>query len=96
MNDTYYFEKCTKKVIEAREYTKNELEALGFTVLNSSANFLLAKTAKMQGKDLYLALKEKGILVRYLGDERIKDYIRITIGSAQEMEAFIGAVKEIL
>ena len=96
MNDTDYFEKCTKKVIEAREYTKKELEALGFTVLNSSANFLLAKTAKMQGKDLYLALKEKGILVRYLGDERIKDYIRITIGSAQEMEAFIGAVKEIL
>lgn len=50
----------------------------------------------MQGKNLYLALKEKGILVRYLGDERIKDFIRITIGSAQEMQAFIVAVKEIL
>ena len=96
MKDVAYFEQCTKKVVEAREYTKKELISLGFEVLNSSANFLLARTDKMQGKNLYLALKAKGILVRYLGDERIKDFIRITIGSAQEMQAFIAAVKEIL
>ena len=96
MKDVAYFMQCTKKVVEAREYTKKELISLGFEVLNSSANFLLARTDKMQGKNLYLALKEKGILVRYLGDERIKDFIRITIGSAQEMQAFIAAVKEIL
>ena len=96
MKDVAYFKQCTKKVVEAREYTKKELISLGFEVLNSSANFLLARTDKMQGKNLYLALKEKGILVRYLGDERIKDFIRITIGSAQEMQAFIAAVKEIL
>lgn len=96
MNDAAYFEDCTQKVIEAREYTKSELEKLGFEVLNSSANFLLAKTDKMHGKDLYLALKERGILVRYLGDERIKEYIRITIGSSEQMKAFIAAVEEII
>lgn len=91
----YYMDNC-KKIIENREYTCKELENLGFEVLPSSANFILAKSDKISGKDLYLKLKDKGVLVRHFSTERIKDYNRITIGSKQEMAALVSAVKEIL
>ena len=91
----YYMRNC-RKIIKSRQYTKRELEKLGFVVLPSKANFLFAKTEKMDGGELYLRLKEKGVLVRHFQKERIKNYNRITIGSQKEMEAFIDAVKEIL
>lgn len=91
----YYMRNC-RKIIKSRQYTKKELEKLGFLVLPSKANFLFAKTEKLGGEELYLRLKEKGILVRHFQKERIKNYNRITIGSQKEMEAFIDAVKEIL
>ncbi len=91
----YYMRNC-RKIIKSRNYTKKELEKLGFKVLPSKANFLFAKTDKIGGRELYLLLKEKGVLVRHFQKERIKDYNRITIGSQKEMEAFIDAVKEIL
>ena len=91
----YYMRNC-RKIIKSRQYTKKELEKLGFVVLPSKANFLFAKTEKMDGGELYLRLKEKGVLVRHFQKERIKNYNRITIGSQKEMEAFIDAVKEIL
>ena len=93
--NSYYMRNC-RKIIKSRQYTKKELEKLGFVVLPSKANFLFAKTEKMGGRELYLRLKEKGILVRHFQKERIKNYNRITIGSQKEMEAFIDAVKEIL
>ena len=91
----YYVSNC-KKIIENREFTAIELEGLGFEVLPSKANFIFAKSDKISGEDLYLRLKEKGVLVRHFKNERIKEYNRITIGSREEMEAFIAAVKEIL
>ena len=96
MKDCAYFNECTNKVIATREYTANELTKLGFTYPASMANFILAETVKMDGKALYQALKARGVLVRYLGDERIKNSIRITIGSMEQMEAFIQITKEIL
>jgi histidinol-phosphate aminotransferase len=72
------------------------LERLGFEVLPSKANFLFAKSDRIGGRELYLLLKEKGVLVRHFEKERIKDYNRITIGSQKDMEAFVDAVKEIL
>jgi len=91
----YYVSNC-KKIIENREFTAIELEGLGFEILPSKANFIFAKSNKISGEDLYLRLKEKGVLVRHFKNERIKEYNRITIGSREEMEAFIAAVKEIL
>ena len=91
----YYMRNC-RRIIKTRAYTKKELEKLGFEVLPSKANFLFAKCQKFSGLELYLLLKEKGILVRHFEKERIKEFNRITIGSQKEMEAFIDAVKEIL
>lgn len=91
----YYMRNC-RRIIKSRNYTKKELEKLGFDVLPSKANFLFAKSDRIGGRELYLLLKEKGILVRHFEKERIRDFNRITIGSQKQMEAFIDAVKEIL
>ena len=94
-NDSYYQQKCSE-IIQTRKAVKEALENEGFTVLNSDTNFLFAKSDDISGETLYLELKKRGILVRHFGNERIKDFNRITIGTPQEMDCFIKAVKEIL
>lgn len=94
-DNDYYMNNC-KKIIQNREYTSHELEALGFYVIESKANFIFAKSDKIGGEDLYLKLKDSGILVRHFTKEKIKDFNRITIGSKSEMESFVKAVKQIL
>ena len=96
ITDQAYFKDNCKKIIENREYTESQLIKLGFTLDKSNANFTFAKSDKIGGKQLYLRLKEKGILVRHFDSDRIKDYIRITIGSMEQMKIFIKKVKEIL
>ena len=96
IEDDDYFVKNVNSVIENREYTAKELQKLGFTLTNSKTNFIFAKSDKIGGEELYLKLKEKGILVRHFEKERIKDYNRITIGSKTEMQELIKAVKQIL
>lgn len=93
--EPYYREKCAE-IMDIRTWTKAQLESLGFTVLPSQANFLFAKTGKMDGGDLYEALKARGILVRHFTNSRISQYNRITIGTKAQMEAFIANVKEVL
>lgn len=94
--DKEYFQDNCKKIIENRENTKQQLIKLGFEVTNSYANFLFAKTDKISGKDLYLKLKEKGVLVRHFDSPRISDYIRITIGNKEQMQRFIERTTIIL
>ncbi len=94
-DNDYYIENC-KKIVQNREYTTRELEKMGFYVIPSKANFIFAKSDKIGGEELYLKLKDNGILVRHFTKEKIKDFNRITIGSAIEMEAFIKATKQIL
>lgn len=94
--DEDYFKKNCETIVKSRKYLKENLENLGFEVTNSCSNFVLARTAKKSGSDLYKELKEKGILVRYLGDERIKDYVRITVGSKEQLDALLKAIGEIL
>ena len=91
----YYAENC-RKIIENREYTENELKALGFEILPSKANFVFAKHPRYDGEKLYLKLKEKGILVRHFTKERICQYNRITIGSKEQMTALADTLKTIL
>ncbi len=94
-DNSYYMRNC-RRIVKTRNYTKKALENLGFAVLPSKANFLFAKCEQFSGLELYLLLKEKGILVRHFEKDRIKEFNRITIGSQKEMEAFIAAVEEIL
>ncbi len=94
--DKNYFEENCKKIILDREFITNELKKLGFTLTESKANFVFAKHDKIDGKSLYLKLKEKGILVRHFDNQKIKDYNRITIGSHEQMQALIVAIKQIM
>ena len=94
-SQNYYDEKC-RVIMENRAFTVRELEALGFEVLPSSANFIFARHPKMSGTLLYPALKEKGILVRHFSRVEIADFLRITIGSMEEMQALIQAIRAIL
>ena len=93
--ESYYQDKC-RAIMESRSWTAQQLKDLGFTVLDSDANFLFAKSDKIDGGELYLQLKSRGVLVRHFTAERIKDYNRITIGTKEQMEVFINTVKEIL
>ena len=91
-----YFRVNCQKIMENREWTTGKLEALGFRVIPSMTNFVFAAHREIPGRDLYLALREKGILVRHFNSPRLKDYNRITIGSREQMKRFIQALTEIL
>ena len=93
--EDYYQEKCAE-IIKTRAFTAEKLEEMGFEVLPSQANFLFARTEKMDGGTLYLRLKERGVLVRHFSDPKIAQYNRITIGTREQMEIFLDTVKEIL
>ena len=96
LEDNEYTLKNCKKIIENREYTVNKLNELGFSVLPSLANFVFCKKDGISGEALYKGLKERGVLVRYFSKERTKDFIRVTIGTAKQMQTFIEKVQEIL
>lgn len=91
----YYDEKC-EEIISTREWFTNELKKLGFEVIPSTTNFVFAKSGKIGGEELYLALKDKGILVRHFNKERIKEYNRITIGTREQMQVLVDTLKEIV
>ena len=94
--DETYFKKNCKAIMENRDYLTEELKALGFDVLPSSANFVLCSHKERAGAELHAALREKGILVRRFDMPRIKDHLRITIGSKEELSTLVAALKEIL
>jgi histidinol-phosphate aminotransferase len=96
LEDNDYFRVNCKKIMDNRSWTTNELCKLGFTVLPSLTNFVFAKNDGIPGKELYLKLKSKGILVRHFDTPRLTDYVRVTIGDDAQMTAFIRATKEIL
>ena len=83
-------------IVANREYTTAALTAMGFSVLPSKANFVFATHPAIRGKELYRRLKEKGVLVRHFDKPRLTEYNRITIGSREQMDALLTAVKEIL
>ena len=94
--DEDYFESNCKTIAENREYTAGKLRSLGFTMPESKSNFLFAKHDRIGGKELYLTLKERGILIRHFETELLRDYNRITVGSKEEMETLVSALKTIL
>ena len=96
VEDEPYFQTCTAAVQNNRAWTVRELEELGFTVLPSSANFIFAKSDQIPGGELYRKLKENGILVRWFDADRIRDYVRITIGSLEQMTALVDEIARLL
>ena len=93
-DEEYYAEK-TAMVRKNRDMLCRGLDELKMSYLPSLANFVLAKAEGRSGEELYRALKERGVLVRHFGG-RIADYIRITIGSSEEMKELLCRLKEIL
>lgn len=94
-SDAYYKENAGR-IIKTREDTAEKLQKLGFTVLPSKANFFFAKSGELDGETLYQELKKKGVLVRHFGKDRIRDYVRVSIGTPRQMEVFLERVREIL
>ncbi len=95
IDDKYTQSNC-EKICQNREYTKTELVKMGFEVTDSKANFLFAKHSCISGEKIYQALRSRSILVRHFGNERIRNYNRITVGTREQMERFLCAVVEIL
>jgi len=92
MKDQDYFQETCSKVIETREWVSKRLEGLGFEVPRSSANFIFAAPSRIDAEELFIKLKEQGILVRYFNQPKISGYLRISIGTDQEMTALCEAV----
>lgn len=94
VKDKAYFEQTVQQIKDTREWTKAELAKLGFTFPDSQSNFIFATHGKYAAKDLFEALKAADIYVRFLGGERIKNYLRISIGTREEMESLISFLTE--
>ena len=96
IESTKYYDECTKKIIATREQTAKALQALGFIMPQSSSNFLFAKHGQLSGAYLMQELRSRGILVRRFDLPRIKDYLRITIGTNEQMDSLVKALTEII
>ena len=96
IEDEDYFRKTTGQIVETREWTKERLTELGFTFGDSKTNFIFAKHATVDAEEIFAKLREKHIFVRHFNSERIKNYLRISIGTREEMEKLIDELKYIL
>ena len=95
LDNDYYMENC-RIVAENREWASRRLTELGFQLTPSLANFIFARSDRIGGEQLYLALKERGILIRHFSKPRIKDYNRITVGTRDDMETLVKEIENIL
>ena len=93
ISDRAYFEKTVHKVVETREWTKKVLAKLGFVFGDSKANFIFASHPEIPAAELFAALREANIIVRYFNKPRIDNYLRITIGTQEDMEMLIKFLK---
>ena len=96
VQDKQYFEDTVQKIIKTREWTKEELNKLGFTFQDSMSNFIFATHKEKSAQEIYQALREHKIYVRYFNKPRIDNFLRITIGTDEEMKQLIAFLKEYL
>jgi len=96
IEDDDYFQQTCQKIIQTREQSCEQLSQLGFKVLPSAANFIFVSHESRGALELYTELKQAGVLVRYFNKPRIDNYLRITIGTEQEMQKLIITLSEIL
>ncbi|WP_026524876.1 histidinol-phosphate transaminase [Butyrivibrio sp. MB2005] len=96
VEDDKYFKDTCAKIIATRERVKKQLTELGFTFPDSKSNFIFAKHSTVSGNDIFEELKKRGIYVRHWNADRISDYLRISIGTDEEMDKLIEALVEIV
>lgn len=94
LKEEEYFKDCIQKILNTREWTKEQLEELSFKVLNSSSNFLFVSHETIPAKELFEVLRLNHIFVRYFDKPRINNYLRITIGTEKEMKELISFLKQ--
>ena len=96
INDDKYFKEIVSKVVNTREKAKDTLKKLGFSFTDSKTNFLFATHKSVPAEKIFEELKKRKIYVRYFNKPRINNYLRITIGTDEEMEKLYEALKEIV
>jgi len=96
MRDQEYKNTCAEKVKSSRTKLTQNLQNLGFSVLNSHGNFVLATTPQGNAEEIYLKLKEVGILLRYFNQAGLADKLRITVGTDDQNQALIDKLKEVV
>ena len=96
IRDVEYFRKTVKKVVETREWSKEELKKLGFSFEDSKSNFIFATHKSVPARKIFQALRERHIYVRYFEKPRIDNYLRITIGTREEMQTLFEFLKDYL
>lgn len=94
VQDEAYFKETVGKIVATRERVKKELAALGFTFPDSQSNFIFATHKEWSAKELFEELKKEDIYVRYFASPRIDNYLRITVGTDQEMDALLAFLKK--
>ncbi|CAN7529295.1 histidinol-phosphate transaminase [Neorhizobium sp. LjRoot104] len=95
IEDVEWFETCRRKIIATRDRVSGELQAMGFDVLPSQANFVFARHPALSGADVYTALRAEGVLVRHWNKPRIADYLRISIGTDAECDRLLDVLKSL-
>ena len=96
VRDTAYYDEINTRVTATRERVANSLRGLEFTVLPSESNFIFIKPPNIKGADFFATLREKGILVRHFNKEKIKDYLRVSIGTDKDMDTFLDVCEKII
>lgn len=96
VRDEQYFQSTLKTIVDTREKAKIDLAELGFKFPDSKSNFLFVKHNNVKAKYIFEELKKKKIYVRYWNKPRIDNYLRITVGTTEEMTKLISALKEIV
>lgn len=95
LDEAYIQENC-RQIMQVRAWTMQQLKNAGFVMTDSKANFIFAKHPTADGKEIYLQLKKKGVLIRHFDTPRLRQYNRITVGSREQMEVFLEKLQEVL
>lgn len=93
VKDKVYFEKTVQKIVETRAWSVEQFKELGFQCLDSQANFIFVMHPEYDAKEMFEALKKEDIYVRFWGSERIEQYMRVTVGTREEMEALFAFLR---
>ncbi|MEJ2098059.1 MAG: histidinol-phosphate transaminase [Deltaproteobacteria bacterium] len=96
IKDDAYFQDTRHRIMKTRDQTVAKLKTMGFEISASAANFIFIRHKQVDAGTLFNRLRDKGILVRYFDKPRINDYLRVTIGTSTDMEAFFAALEQIL
>lgn len=96
VKDDKYFKETTAKIVNTRERVKGQLKSLGFSFPDSKTNFIFASHERVPASEIFVKLREKDIYVRHWNKDRISNFLRITIGTDEQMDMLIRTLKEIL